>query len=1788
MLLVVYVNCIMSINVTVNANLVSVKRGKMLLTDVNELKKQELNRRRRIRIEQVRQQSKDIADHIRKRVQRKKDNVLKAAEMKENFELQNCQERKLKSLQQKYHECLHEVGLAHTHAALQPDPVSVLAAQIERISDQAKIRGKQALEKQKAENRKASETEDLLKTRKKTFRAAEDLMAAKIVAGKKTFDDRAERVPLMSTAVNVQRAPPNNIVPHRPMSTGPKKVQHARVTEHTPKDLVQLDGDTSDSFISASGSDEELLVACYEFQPTTSSRYSGKSYTVDSAADFGKVPKDSYSDFRATEQIRGRKKSPQFLELPEVIDDDDEDDDDCGGDSRETPDNQDKGSDQYFMSSDQLSSSQNPTSSLGTDSKGPIRDQQAPPEVVNSKTNDPKSDMSKISSTEQKSVFQPMISEQLTSCETASHYSRPRTVPVWQSKESRRSVLSYPSSRQVHFYDHSSRYQQQCFHPKDVVQKIDEPFQKTAVQLAEEVTVASEATQKESLKTKLHREQLQQCRSSQALARERLKRQYNLLLSELETLSRKERLARALSVTAPAIHMSEARWKERGNIRQRNMDSVFERLYYCSKEPHTEDKANTVSCLQEKISDTVCNKGKNIAVESDVKLNVGHCVPPQTAVRVPASGKVFASSQVMHSTAVSKPSEQPAFGGPLPSKESEKACQSQASDAEDLTDGANIHLEKTCPLDSKPSGIGHTHQESVATTIEAVPVSASFSSQTTSSSSSSDVSSNRGTSTNTESKILNSKHEIDVLRNKRTRQTAGNNCLVNKIILSECSDTLVTTDVSRAERKREPLKNSLEKKSQKCGPSKHYESNDEGDCKEQQNSAHSEQVLRKASETKRLKLLRSKGTEGKKMKDNFDKVKLTAFGSSTSLASDCSVLDSRERPEVNATSTDSHSSCGDVKIVVEVCDTSQELIGNRLYDTVDSEQMNRETEKRKHCKRHCWEKVPYRGVFTKELQTQPWKNKSCETRENLSCIGTCPQLESGQEQLDPTGLISRKTSRLTGNKLNVEKTHGDDTVRGNKLHDESDGTSDSDDNEEKRDTVSKELDETMNATSASTSYFSPPEKMSTARAKEIESAVDAISSFEVNTQKSDITVVDTHISVNPQLSCYIRRLLTMSRESIENLSVSISSTSIQPEEIVNCSTNRPLNNDEFENSNCRRAWVSLLSGRRADKLEILQQRALDIKQDTEQTIDICGTDVKMSHRANSSNCNDVQFTAPTATQLPDVHSQENRDSNSVELQENKNFEEGAPALQCEKVTPSGAGAVNEVNHSDLIVAMNKRIISAINEMNGTVSSLPLQSNVMGLEKAVSNTGMQNVAESTTATDIPSPKMDLSDLAEKYSQRVSDLSKKLERLRLEKQHIVEMSSSGSDREVCDETAYSNPPLKMSIVPDVKHPVISLYQPEYVQPQIAPLASVIVPTSHEECNGAIHNFRGKPPVSLNQKLIRDICTPHELSTIIEVNSPQVPQAQAASATELVTNIMEDKIIDSNTQSYIPEVSATKEKNNSSVEERPSSAEDKSLSDCGGDVVRDIMAELLERKLLTSPYHWLKDEYEKKLAEHESSVAEAALSNEDSERKNLGAKTSKDILNSSHNVTDTPEHMSFQTSSKSGNLNIEEECPFARSTSVHQTDLHNVFEKLGIGWANSMLQKTRQAMTYSSSSSENSHDFSASRKKNSLKDAKKSREEHQALKCETSKSAVIQDLLQYKKEHFVPATLSLEDVPKQKSANPENSIKSNISKTRETEISTARDESCVDECLSIKVPNISLTTKLKLSVSGSNSSS
>lgn len=68
---------------------------------------------------QVRQQSKDIAYHIRQKVRHEQGQQASAFERHQSAELQRLQARKLLLLQQHYQDCLDEVGMGHRQAALQ-------------------------------------------------------------------------------------------------------------------------------------------------------------------------------------------------------------------------------------------------------------------------------------------------------------------------------------------------------------------------------------------------------------------------------------------------------------------------------------------------------------------------------------------------------------------------------------------------------------------------------------------------------------------------------------------------------------------------------------------------------------------------------------------------------------------------------------------------------------------------------------------------------------------------------------------------------------------------------------------------------------------------------------------------------------------------------------------------------------------------------------------------------------------------------------------------------------------------------------------------------------------------------------------------------------------------------------------------------------------------------------------------------------------------------------------------------------------------------------------------------------------------------------------------------------------------------------------------------------------------------------------------------------------------------------------------------------------------------------
>lgn len=105
----------MSINVHVSGNPVNIRRGKMVTVDSNSAK-DEFGRRRLMRLEQVRQQSKDIAGDVRNKVRQEKIKQMRKIEEEGKEKLKDWKNRKLLELQSQYNGALKELGTAHREA----------------------------------------------------------------------------------------------------------------------------------------------------------------------------------------------------------------------------------------------------------------------------------------------------------------------------------------------------------------------------------------------------------------------------------------------------------------------------------------------------------------------------------------------------------------------------------------------------------------------------------------------------------------------------------------------------------------------------------------------------------------------------------------------------------------------------------------------------------------------------------------------------------------------------------------------------------------------------------------------------------------------------------------------------------------------------------------------------------------------------------------------------------------------------------------------------------------------------------------------------------------------------------------------------------------------------------------------------------------------------------------------------------------------------------------------------------------------------------------------------------------------------------------------------------------------------------------------------------------------------------------------------------------------------------------------------------------------------------------
>ncbi|XP_072388814.1 uncharacterized protein ana1 [Diabrotica undecimpunctata] len=167
----------MSINVHVSGNPIRISRGKMVTADFDPSKK-EFDRRRLIRLQQVRDQSKKIAENVRNKVKKEKLMQMKQIEEDGKQKLKNSQNRKLLELQTQYKKALKEIGLGHKEAQDIDDKEDLLEEQKFIDQELAAKRGHKATCKLQSQKHEAAYKKNSITDRKKLVREIENTRAA--------------------------------------------------------------------------------------------------------------------------------------------------------------------------------------------------------------------------------------------------------------------------------------------------------------------------------------------------------------------------------------------------------------------------------------------------------------------------------------------------------------------------------------------------------------------------------------------------------------------------------------------------------------------------------------------------------------------------------------------------------------------------------------------------------------------------------------------------------------------------------------------------------------------------------------------------------------------------------------------------------------------------------------------------------------------------------------------------------------------------------------------------------------------------------------------------------------------------------------------------------------------------------------------------------------------------------------------------------------------------------------------------------------------------------------------------------------------------------------------------------------------------------------------------------------------------------------------------------------------------------------------------------------------------
>ncbi|GJQ81098.1 putative zinc finger protein 704 [Trypoxylus dichotomus] len=518
----------MSINVNVRGNPISINRGKLVNGDP-DYAKNEFDKRRRMRLEQVRQQSKDIAENVRNKVRKEKRRQLSDFEKREEAKLKQWQNRKLLELQQQYRESIKDIGLAHAQAEVENTQDAVEHEYREHQKEKARERGQRAVQKAQADRNTQNIKKAIPVQQKKLTRDIENARSA-MVAKNSRSPSKKRKKRKSKTNINITTNLSSDTV-------SPSELEELNLgSDNWDSTLSEMEESgarrkrsKSRSPMSSSAGDSKISSLSERFRENSPRQSVSPKRPKSPLETIPEPVRPTYFpiDTRISDRIKSRR---YFLETQPSLDP------------------YHKADNKLTLHSQQRAIS--PSEIRSTVDKTTSTMEQVPTIICNCTCQAKKPSMVDVKVQNNEIPVKPTVSLK----------------SVTKSMKD-----DVPSGSKVQYYDHSTRFSKEYIGSKSMVKKIPN-------EEIEECCCLCPCADRKYLERAYKYDGDAEVRGKRAMDKLNIHRDYQEMLKQLPTLQKQERLA-TLSGDKQIFHMSDDRFKEYRKNKENEMDNVYERHF---------------------------------------------------------------------------------------------------------------------------------------------------------------------------------------------------------------------------------------------------------------------------------------------------------------------------------------------------------------------------------------------------------------------------------------------------------------------------------------------------------------------------------------------------------------------------------------------------------------------------------------------------------------------------------------------------------------------------------------------------------------------------------------------------------------------------------------------------------------------------------------------------------------------------------------------------------------------------------------------------------------------------------------------------------------------------------------------------------------------------------------------------------------------------------------------------------------------------------------------------------